>query len=206
MSNPKLFASEEGLVIDASAIISLNATGYAPLILSTCEVRVVVTNHVLGELLDGEKVGYEDGTRLQELAAQRIVEIVDLHEAAKGFYEQLVAGSASDTLDDGEAATLAFAAASSNTAAMVDERKAQRICAERHPSVQLVSAAEVILHPAIESALGKDAQVRAMVDALQKARMRVPSHLHAGVVALIGSEEAAKCPSLPRSIRLQKFL
>ena len=74
--------------------------------------------------------GRNDADALCTLAATGLVEIVRLGNVGIGYFTALVSGSAAQTLDDGEAATIAYALECSATA-LIDERKANRICAER---------------------------------------------------------------------------
>ena len=73
--------------------------------------------------------------------------------AAKHF-ETLVVGAGANTLDDGEAATIAYAL-TNRLEALIDERKACRICAERFAALDVTTTVEVLLDPAMENELGR---------------------------------------------------
>lgn len=114
---------------------------------------------------------------------------------------ELVIGPAATTLDDGEAATIANALAHAGTA-LIDERKATRLCAERFPQLRLACTDDVLNHPEIQRQLGAQALSDAVFNALDSGRMRVlPQHLE-WIVELIGVERAALCQSLPRRVRV----
>ena len=83
----------------------------------------------------------------------------------------------------------------------MDDRKARRICKKRFPAVPVVAIVDLLLHSAVRNALGEDGQADAIVAALRGARMSVPMARVAEVVAPIGRERAAQCPSLPASAR-----
>ena len=67
--------------------------------------------------------GWNSSERLSTLVESGIVEIVELDDSSQECFESLVIGPAVDTLDDGEAATIAYARAT-GTVALIDERKA----------------------------------------------------------------------------------
>ena len=187
------------IVADTSAIINLNATGRAEEIFGLLSSPPVVTESVRLELEAGRTRGHQDVVGLEALVRRGACRIVEIGRGA-AIQRSLVEGSTKDTLGDGEAATVAYAAAYGQ-AAMIDDKKARRICAERFPAIPVVSTVELLLHPAVQSALGADGQADAIVAALQHARMSVPRERVADVVAIIGKDRAASCPSLPASAR-----
>jgi hypothetical protein len=89
--------------------------------------------------------------------------------------------------------------------AIIDERKANRICGERFPEVRVGCTVDLLAHPDIMSALGRETLCQAVINALRLARMSVLPHHVAWVVDLIGEGQAALCTSLPRLARLQKY-
>ena len=188
------------LVLDSSVVINLLATGRVQDILHAIQLRPLVTEAVQWELDNGRKAGHEHAEQLKDLVRSRHIEIVSLGSKGERIFEHLVFGSALSTLDDGEAATIACAA-ERLIVPVLDERKANRICVERFPDLRPASTIDVLVDPAIETALGRDELGDAVFQALQVARMRVlPAHLRL-VVELIGPERASRCPSLPREIR-----
>src|SRR5262249_202499 len=117
------------------------------------------------------------------------------------FFEELVIGPGVSTVDDGEAATIAYALAHVSTA-LIDERKATRICRERFPQLRLATTIDVLIHNHVQQRLGQALLTDAVWHALQDGKMGVLSHHVAWVVGLIGDERAAQCPSLPRRARM----
>jgi len=129
-------------------------------------------------------------------------EVVKLRPEGLIHFETLVVGAASETLDDGEAATIAYAAEVS-AVALIDERKAIRLCGARFPDLRLGCTVDLFAHASVQSALGRARLADALYRALIDARMRVlPRHLN-GIVELIGDERVAQCVSLPRAVRNQ---
>jgi len=188
------------LVADASVAINLNATGFAEPILEALPNRFAVVEDVAFELEDGRQRGRTDADALEALVAAGRVDVVRLKNSAIEQFTALVMGSAAETLDDGEAATIAYALEHGATA-LVDERKANRICAERFPSLLTASTVDVFAHDTVESALGRKGLADAVFNALYYGRMRVLARHVDWVVNLIGPERAARCASLPGSAR-----
>ena len=188
------------LVADTSVIINLIATGCAPAIVRALPTGLVVVNVVPTELDVGRRNGRHNSDRLNELVDVGLVEIVSLGDVAMQYFTELVIGPATATLDDGEAATIAYAVEQAGTA-LIDERKAIRICADRFPRLQIGSTVDILIHPEVQRHLDAETLANAVFNALQHGRMRVLPHHLEHVVSLIGQERAALCQSLPKSVR-----
>jgi predicted nucleic acid-binding protein len=187
-------------VADASTIINLIATGSAADILSALPNRVVVVDHVPAELETGRPRGRVACDGLKALVAGGMIGIVGLPDSAAAHYENLVIGAAAETLDDGEAATIAYALAVAVTP-LIDERKATRLCAERFPHLRVGCTVDVLIHPNVQQRLGPEVLRESVFRALQDAQMgALPQHLD-WIVEVIGRERAALCPSLPQRVR-----
>ena len=184
------------LVLDASVVVNLNATGCADEIIGALGHSCIVTDNVLRELELGSTRGYTDAAQLKRLRDNEVLDIVSLDANMNKTYLELVAGSTVDTLDDGEAATLAYADGDSAWAA-IDERKALRICRERFASVQTASTVDLLAHPSLTTTLESTELGNAVYNALVNANMRVFEHQLGWVVDLVGRERAKQCPSLP---------
>ena len=191
------------LIADASAVINLNASGCAEKVLEALARRVKVVDFVPGELEEGRQRQRQDVVLLEKLAASGHVEIVSLDETSDRYFEQLVVGPGRMTLDDGEAGTIAYALAGGGIP-IIDEAKANRICAELFPDLRLACSVDIFANRAVGDALGNETLADAVFNALYHGRMRVfPQHL-AWVVGLIGHERARQCASLPASARALK--
>lgn len=188
------------LVADASAVINLIATGCAPKIIAAVPSRILAVDVIRGELDIGRARGRNNADRLQELVTAGHIEIVTLANGAWQYFEQLVVGPAVHTLDDGEAATIAHAVERGGIA-IIDEKKATRLCGERFPALRLVSTVDVLLHPDVRRQLGEEALQDAVFAALREARMAVFPHQIDQVIRLIGADRAAQGPSLPSRFR-----
>lgn len=188
------------IVADTSVIINLIATGCPELILGALRKKVVVVDVVPAELDLGRMRGRNNSARLSELVTAGLIEIAALGDDGARSFAELTIGSALETLDDGEAATIAFAAEHGGTP-LIDERKAIRICAERFPALRTGSTVDILLHAEVRRAIGQETLATAVFNALQNGRMRVLPHHQAQIVNLIGGERAVQCQSLPKSIR-----
>lgn len=198
---PALTDNAAWLVVDASTIINLAATGNARAIVSAVPNHMVVVDVVARELETGRARGRDACDRLKELTAGGVLELVELGGDALRHFEDLVIGPAAATLDDGEAATIAYAVTHGHTA-LIDERKATRMCAERYPQLRVACTVDVLLHQDVQRHLGPDVVSEAVFRALRDGRMGVMPHHLELVVGLIGNERAALCPSIPRRTRL----
>jgi predicted nucleic acid-binding protein len=190
----------EALVVDTSAIINLNASRSAAEILRALPYKIAIVDVIQKELEVGRERGRRDAQITSYLISAKHLEVVSLGEHGWAHFERLVAGETAETLDDGEAATIA-GAMEGNSVAVIDEVKATKICALRYPSLQIASSLDLFGHPMVCEELGPKLLAQAVFLALRDARMRVfPSH-HEWVFDLIGAERAALCPSLPRFLR-----
>jgi predicted nucleic acid-binding protein len=178
-------------------VIGLNASGQARRVIELTGHRVVVSDNAGAELAIGARFGHDDGAQLDELVAAGLIERVALAGTALTIYEALIDGTFGETLDDGEAATIAIAVECRGVA-ILDERKARRMCEQYFPGVTRGCTAQWLLGA---SELGKDLHVETMLNALRIGRMRVPPEFLNQVVALVGLKEAAACLSLPRYVR-----
>jgi predicted nucleic acid-binding protein len=184
------------IVADASVLINLNATGHFETIVRASVCAVHVTQNAFHELQRGSRNGHKDASTVDALAERGLITIVPLAENAEPVYRSLIEGHASETLDDGEAATIAQALAIAGVA-LIDEKKANRICIGRFPDLCVASTAELLLDSRVSAALGAS-HADAVLLALTGARMNVPlEHLDA-VRRLIGEDNASRCRSLPQ--------
>jgi predicted nucleic acid-binding protein len=193
------------LVADASVWINIIAGGQATAILSALARPPILPRIVLGELERGRNKGRATAERMVELIEMGLVEVADLHSDAEATFISLVAGPITETLDDGEAATLAHAHQIGGTA-MIDERKAIGLAVRRFPALPIVSSAELLLSPVTRGVLNEE-QIAVMLHAaLQNARMRVPNELLFEVCRILGPVRAADCTSLPAAMRSEAML
>ena len=188
--------SSVSVVADASVVINLNATGCMDSILEALPNRLLITEEV------AEEVGFScvGANAVSTLKLHGYAEIVALSPTEMQRFSSLVAGSASQTLGDGEAATITCAL-EYGAIALIDDRKARRICSERFPQLMTGFTVDVFTHHRVAANLGRKQLSDAVFNALCRGRMRIPYHHLEWVVDLIGRHRATKCLSLPQRIR-----
>ena len=142
------------IVADASVLINLNATRFAASILEAMPNRFAVVEEVALELEKGRQSGRNDADFLSAVVGAGHVDIVRLGNPGVQHFTSLVPGSAAETLDDGEAATIAYALEQGATA-LIDERKANRICEERYGALATGCTIDVLAHNAVQAASGR---------------------------------------------------
>ena len=194
------FGGEKGLVLDTSAVINLNGTERTAEIFSAIPNPCVIMSAVEGELRGGQTKGYGDWDRLQLIRRAGLISLVDLSAKEYRIFRRLVDGPRSETLGDGEAATIARAC-TNNEIAILDDRKAVRIAMTRYDMHRVLPTVVLLLDPRVKQEFGLAGQSDAVYAALRNARMQVPEPYFRSVLMLIGEERAAECPSLRRSLR-----
>lgn len=188
------------IVTDASAIINLNASGRASEILKALAGRFLVTDEVINELAHGVENGRSDTASLEKLLGAGLVRRTSLGSVGREAYELMVIGSAEETLDDGEAATIAMAA-ELNGLPVIDDSKGRRICGLRHPALKMLGSIEMFAHPSVEAALGRESLSEIVFLTLSRARMHVLPHYYPWLKTLLDREKLVLCKSLPKSMR-----
>lgn len=188
------------LVADSSVVINLNATRRAEAILEAIPNRILVTEEVLRELRSGQGKEHPDSDLLDELVASRFIDAVRLGESGLDDFLDLVSGPSNETLGDGEAATIAKSLETGGLA-LIDDRKALRICTERFAGLPTSGTVDLLRHPEVVEALSRKELADAVFAAVRDARMHVPPHHGEWVIRLLGRERAQNCPSLARILR-----
>ncbi len=184
------------LIVDTSVAINLNATQFSEQIIKAFDIPFLMTDIAYGELSSG----YNDVNLINDLAGKDLLKIVPLCSAGEEVFLSLVSGQASKTLDDGEAATIAFSHIT-NSMVAIDEKKATSLCKEDYPSLDVVSMIDILSHPNVLDSLGEKNLSEAVYNALRTARMRVPLDQVEWVLKVVGSDKASECPSLPRKAK-----
>lgn len=188
------------VVADSSVVINLNATRRAEVILDALPNQVLVTEQVLGELRSGRGGMHRDSALLAELIAGGSAQAVQIGKSAEDDFIGLVSGAATETLGDGEAATIAKAVEVGGLA-LLDDRKALRICIERFPGLRTSGTVDLLRDPRLAEALTERQLADAVFHAAHDARMHVPAQHGRWVIELLGRDRALLCPSLARIAR-----
>ncbi|GAA0510070.1 hypothetical protein [Pigmentiphaga daeguensis] len=191
---------DEAVVLDASVIINLLATGNASAILQALPAVPFVTGNVVREIGQGVANDRSEPALLAKLISDQVLRVEELSGPSLQHFFDMVAGHTSTSLGDGEAATLAYAYSKGFPVA-IDEKKATRIAYERFKQLKLVTTIDILAYQAVNTLLGHDALAHATLQALRLARMQVWDHQFEWVIQLIGPEHAAACSSLKRHMR-----
>lgn len=191
---------DDPIVLDASVVVNLNATGFADRVLDAIPAGVFIPDPVVRELQRGTKMGYSDATDLDALLAQGLADTLKVPVSAQSEYISLVSGSSTSSLGDGEAATIASAFAMRAWAG-IDERKARRICSDRYKEVKVASTVDILAHTDVVASLSEDEFSSALLAALEVANMQVQKQHMDWVVRRIDPQRVINCLSLPRAIR-----
>lgn len=182
------------LVVDTSVLINLHACAHGERIMSAVPNLFVVPDIVAGELNSETGVAKGQPTFLQNLVDRGKVQVVEMSDAEYETFLSLT--SVSPTLGDGEAAAIAIAK-SRNTHPVIDDGKgrtrASELVSKRVPAWSL----DLILHPAVISAISDTDANDALYLALRLGRMRIPTKSLDSVISRIGRERASQCTCLP---------
>ncbi|OMG55056.1 hypothetical protein BJN45_07875 [Azonexus hydrophilus] len=188
------------IVLDASVVINLLATGNASAILQALKADLVVTGNVMREIDQGAANGRSESKHLAELIDSRVLRMEELAGPSLEHFFDMVSGHTSESLGDGEAATLAFAY-SNGCSAAIDEKKATRIAGGRFEAMKLVTTVDILAYEHVQALLGHESLANATLKALQGARMQVRPHQFNWVAQLIGESNLASCRSLRRHLQ-----
>ena len=191
------------VIADTRVVINLNATQCAETILEALPNPFLVVSEVVLELESGLQTGRNDAAALDANGILRgECKSCRLGTLGRGISSTSFPGLAAQTLDDGEAATIAHALETEPPAIpLMDERKANRICADRFAHLVTGSTVDLLAQDDVQAALGRNRLASAVFNALYYGRMRVLPHHLDWAVNLIGPERAKQCESLPRSAR-----
>ncbi len=191
------------LIVDTSVIINLVASGIPEQILANISNPIYIVDAVLPELNSGNCKGRRDAEVLGKLLRDNIVSCVSLNDQAWEQFGQMVSGRAKTSLDDGEAATLAYCAIH-NTVPVIDERKANNFCKENYQYLKPISSAamfRIAEKPMLKQKLSIS---EAVFNALTMGRMFVMPHHLDWIVKIIGPEKAVNYNSISK--RSRRFL
>jgi predicted nucleic acid-binding protein len=182
--------------------VAINVVGssLSELILQSIPNRFLITDVALEELRSGRQNGWKHGDLTEALVSRKFLEVVSLDSKAEELFESLVIGHTSDTLEDGEAATLAYSS-SCDAIALTDDRKAVRIADERSAAILVGHSVDLFAHDALKNLISREALADAVYNVFLQSRMRVFPRHEQWVFDLLGPTRCADCCSLPPSLR-----
>src|SRR4051794_40679624 len=97
------------VVADASVMINLCACGVGRTVLEALPVRLMMARDAIAEVATDRRTGRADDQILAGFLSDGLVEEGQLDDAGEEIFASLVIGGAAETLDDGEAASIALA-------------------------------------------------------------------------------------------------
>ena len=129
------------LVPDTSVLINLHACSFGEQVLRAIPNDIILPDRVVAEL--NHETSHTNGENgfIQRLISEQVVKVVQLNDAAYCNFETLIRSPGS--LDDGEAATIAVAAAM-GFVPVVDERKGRARVGHRARAKALVQPAQAV--------------------------------------------------------------
>jgi predicted nucleic acid-binding protein len=195
----RLAKQDRRLVLDASVALNLLGSGRPSRILELLQREVVIEETVLDEVRVDPSDGQSGRLKLDALKAAGLLDYVRLSNAAYLIMLEITGAVPPNDLDDGEAATIAYAE-EMRACVVLDDKKAIRIARMRGLTEATLNTLDLLFSSEVESAMSKDELSDLVFAALQNARMRVPNEYRKWVVALIGEARAALCPSLGKRL------
>lgn len=181
-------------VLDASVLINLLASGRMREVLEAIPASWCVTAQAADEVAR-DPLDSSNNVPISPYVQAGTLSIVELHGASLETFVALVSAQGSDSLGDGEAATLAHAYHVGGMA-IIDEKKARGVGAKQFASVPVLSTVDLYRHPKVLEALGERAVAQLVLSSLRFARMRVSPEHDEWVRNAIGHDEARNCSSL----------
>lgn len=184
----------DSLVLDASVLINILATGFAREIFTAIQEPCLVPQAVASEVHRDPR----DRKKVEPLGAYvngGIIKIVDFNDRSLETFVSLVGGDLEESLDDGEAATLAIAHDQGFVAA-IDENKARNLASRRFPNLSCVRTVDLLRRPELLVALSSAPHLEAVTGALEFGRMQIPAEHRQWIRALLGDDRADQFPAL----------
>ena len=174
MKSITLDLDQARLVLDASVAINLLGTGVGTAILEATPAPVLMEEHAFREIRR-HPIHSRDHT--EDLGAWQdscLLTVVSLFGEGKRIFEGPAGNGLVTQLDDGEAATIAYAVSEGkNTVPVIDERKATRLFKERWPERQVIDTVTLVRSLVEIKTLSEELARDAIHSALLHARMRV---------------------------------
>jgi hypothetical protein len=188
------------LVLDTSALINLLGTGMAGEMIRAASRPMLVEDYAFEELRRHPLPKRDIQSELSELLELRCLKRVTMDERARVLFRELTDGDLTVGLDDGEAATIAYAISHAAAIPVIDEKKASGVFVQRWASRTIIDTVTLLTQASIVDAFTEEQYCAAVHSALMYARMRVPKAARLWIRDLLGTERAAQCPSLGHAV------
>lgn len=182
-------------MLDASVVISILESGYGDIIFGGLGPRMILTKQVIREVFPKRKINDNRREQLERLIRDRHLQQHVMQQDELLTFLDLVSAEHPDGLNDGEASTIA-SAYHRNTAIVIDEHKALRICKEKFPAVPVYNAIDLLKLAEQQKLLSAAQLQEGLVNALQRARMHVHSWHMEWIAGKVQREVLANCRSI----------
>ena len=190
------------LAADASVAINLLGTGVCEILMRNLARPIIMAEEALAEVRRHPFPGADLAAEMARLRDGGLIREHALGTVGRAIFHKLIADDLARGLDDGEAATIALAIEHSvDTVAVVDEKKATRIFADRWGGRAINDTVTLLAQPETQGALTPAEFAQACCCAVQHARMRVPAEGMDWLVGVIGLEQARRFPALAGALR-----
>ena len=185
------------LVLDASCAINFLGTGVAEMVIGAVPSTVLIEKHAFMEVRRHPIEGRDHASELCSLQTKGLLKVVSRSEAGNRIFRDSGETSLDLELDDGEAATIAYAVSEGlSTVPVIDERKATRLFKERWPNRPIIDTVTLFQMLVQHKCLSLSEVRSAIYSALLHARMQVAPSMRPWVVGVVGKQRAAECSSL----------
>lgn len=189
--------SPVSIVLDASAAINFLGTGIAGKLLEHCGCHILMESRAFKEVKRHPLPDRDSAHELKDLVGTHVLQIVEMDEKAHEVFYDLTSRDLSGGLDDGEAATIAFALiGSAHAVPVLDERKAINLVQKKWPERATINTLDILFDSRVRENFEEHVFADAIYSSLQFARMRVPKPYRDKVITLIGQDRARNCPCL----------
>jgi predicted nucleic acid-binding protein len=185
------------LVIDASVLINLLATGIETKILSCFSTKIMIPNQVIREVKRHPRDKSDAKDYLNTLFADNVIQRVELNEQAFKFYTEILLEN--DNLGDGELACIAYAATKKIHYIVLDDKLGLKTCQQKFSFLKILSSIDLFrqYHQKCELEFIRFQEV--LFDAVKIGRMNMTSESDdKWVREILGESKVKLCPSLKR--------
>jgi predicted nucleic acid-binding protein len=185
------------LVIDASVLINLLATGIETKILSCLTTKIMIPNQVIKEIKRHPRDKSDAKNYLNKLFADNVIQKIELDEQAFQFYTEMLFEN--DSLGDGELACIAYAATKKINYIVFDDKLGRKTCQQKFPFLKILSSVDLLkqYHQKCEPDFSIFQKI--LFDAVKIGRMNMTSKQDdEWVREILGESKVKLCPSLKR--------
>lgn len=182
--------SDQGskVVADASVIIYLNSSGHAEEIFSELACDFIVPEPVIVEIESGRSKGNKDADFLQKMLDSSFLRAEKLGLVGTVVSDRLADKLVNPHVHEGEASVIGCAVENFGNA-LIDEKRARRLCRNHIPALPIGCTAELLLSPCVRKILGPSTQSEALHRAVNHGNLYVPKSLDYAVSKITGSME-----------------